>query len=230
MNRMFRIGLPLLTGLCLFASFAFGQKTEVKLNAYGGSSYFRGSAAKSAAIGYYESYGLYGRTPGFAYSFEVQAQRVTRQKHLFGAGIAFEELRNNCDMLYPSTSYIDQALPPSPGRGAAIFTNSFINLNPYIGQRLFSKTITLDATVGFDVAFNVKSNNFLKTTTSHEVLFTPDIVNVPTVDIRPRLQLSAGYRHINVLAAYSLGLTNYENWFTTKAYLNFLRVGAGYRF
>jgi len=230
MNPTLRKGLPLLIFLCFAVSVAFSQKIEIKANAYSGLSYFRGSASKSSSAGYYDNYGAYGRTPGFSYSFELQTQRVTRQKHLYGLGLAFERLSSKCDhTLLPPTDLIGEGPIPPADKGTTTFTNAFINLNPYAGQRLLNKTITLDATIGVDVAFNIKSKSTFTTSTYKEDLNAPGIISAPSVDARPRLQLSAGYRHINVLAAYSLGITNYNKWLKPKAYLHFLQFGIGYR-
>lgn len=228
MNPTLRKSLPLLTILCLAISLAFSQKTELRLNAYGGPSYFTGSAARSSAVGINDDYGVYGRNAGFAYSFELQGQWVTRQKHLLGVGIAFEKLTSKSNTKLPPTDYIGGALPPAE-EGVTAYTNSFINLNPYIGQRLISNKFTLDAAIGVDAAFNVYSNSTF-TGEDKRALFDSKTLNSPFVDVRPRLQLNAGYKHVSLLAGYSLGLTNYTSSSNKKAYLHFLQFGVGYKF
>lgn len=227
MNPTFRKSLLLLTTLCLVFYVAISQKIELRANAYGGQSYFRGSGARSTAIGINDSYGVYGRDAGFAYSIGLQGQWVTQQKHLLGLGLSFEKLSTKCNTTLPATDIVGNT-PPQTEYGVTTFTSSFINVNPFVGQRLLDKSVTLDATIGFDVAFNIKSNSTFTTTFKQE-LFDASTINAPSIDARPRLQLSAGYKKINVLAGYSFGITNYDNLNKNKAYLQFVQFGVGYK-
>ena len=227
MNPTLRKGFGLFTALCLAFPVAFSQKIEIRANGYGGPSYFRGSGARSSATGINDSYGVYGRNAGFAYSFELQGHWVTQQKHLLGLAVAFERLSTKCNKTLPPTDIVGNTVPQVE-HGVTAFTSSFINVNPYVGQRLLNKAVTLDATIGFDVAFNLKSNSTFTTTYKRE-LFDAKGINAPSIDARPRLQFSAGYKRINVLAGYSFGVSNYDNWSKYKAYLHFLQFGVGYK-
>ncbi len=98
-----------------------------------------------------------------------------------------------------------------------------------MGKRLLAKKITLDATLGLDVALCLKSHASLVTSFGNEdYWFTKNEIS-PAVDLRPRLQLAAGYKKLGIAAGYSLGLINYKSAPGTKAYSNFLRMGLSYR-
>jgi hypothetical protein len=220
-----------LIALCLIGSFLFGQRTEIRVNAFSGIFSFFGSGSTSASTGYLNPYGLYGRRPGFSYSFELQVQQVTKQKHLFGLGISLEKLRSKAKTTLYATDIITGQIPMPPETGATTLTNTFITLNPFIGQRFLSKVITMDALLGLDLAYSLKSFVVIKMFTSgrnDSYSFAHNEIT-PSVDVRPRVQINANYKNFGLLVGYSLGLTNYQTKLDSKAYAKFFRIGISYK-
>ena len=73
--------------LYLISDFSYGQKAEIKVNAYSGLFFFRGDGSTATSlvgvaddIGYYNT-NLYGKKSGFSYSIELQLQQLIKQNH-----------------------------------------------------------------------------------------------------------------------------------------------------
>lgn len=223
--------------LCLslaFASLSYSQKTELRANAYSGLFFFRGSGSVVASnphigdMGYYNPK-PFGRKSDFSYALELQAQRATRQKHLYGLGVGFERLTSSTRI--DSVTY-DWA-GNHPETGNVTLTNDFITFDPYVGQRLITKNITVDVQAGIDFSVNTRVYERAKITSEKNAAYSMNKDKYP-VDIRPRLQLNAYYNKIGVLVGYSVGTTNfyhYDNpyFVNNKAYANYLRIGVSYR-
>ena len=227
--------LFILLSLCSAGSYCFAQKTELRLNAYSGVFFFRGNGSTTYStvhvsddIGYFNPM-PYGRKSSFSYAFEFQVQRVTKQKHLFGMGISFERLKSRA--VVDSTSYTFVGY--QQGSGHVTLANTFMTLNPYIGQRFIANKFTFDIMAGIDFAISTKVHEEAKVTSDNDATYNKSKSNYP-VDFRPRLQINASYNRIGILAGYSIGLRNlysYPNPFFSdkKAYSNFLRLGMSYR-
>lgn len=223
--------------LCLITNYCYGQKTELRLNAYSGLFAFRGSGSTSVTTisnsgpadepGYYNAY-PYGRKSDFSYAFEIQVQRVTSRQHLFGAGISFENLKSslNIDSIWTQIGRVDVD-------GTAVLSNHFITVNPYIGQRFVIKGVTFDVQAGIDVAASIKVYEEAKIEVDKKYTYSKTHKNYP-VDIRTRIQINAYYKQVGLLAGYAVGIENlYKNagydYLNRKAYSNFLRFGLSYR-
>src|SRR5689334_10831402 len=118
------------TVLCLLTTISLAQKTEIKLNAYGGLFSFRGNGSTNGDNNFSGSYVLFGRKPGFSYSFEMQAQKITKQQHIAGLGVAFERVKSTSKVTLFPTDIFGSGPPPPPMYGQTTLTNSFINVNP----------------------------------------------------------------------------------------------------
>lgn len=171
----------------------------------------------------------YGRESGFSYVAELQAQRVTRQNHLFGAALAFEQLQSK-----EAVTAVFTQMGIRPTTGTATFTGSFLTATPFVGQRFPIGMVSLDVQAGVDIAAAVQVREEANFTLDKNYIFG-GIYKNPPVDIRPRLQLNAFYKRMGLLAGYSVGTTNYYSgpnyrYLQQSAYSNFLRFGLSYAF
>src|SRR4051812_9928766 len=141
----------------LIGSMCYSQHTEIRANAYTGFFFFCGSGATSTStvhvddvIDYFNPTS-YGKKSGASYSLEIQGQRVTRQKHVFGLGLAYENLESKAVV-----DSFSSDIGTRPVSGNVFMENTFITINPYIGQRFSVHDITFDALVGIDLSFSAK--------------------------------------------------------------------------
>jgi hypothetical protein len=225
----------LLLSLCLaFASLSHSQKIELRANAYSGLFFFRGSGSTAISnplitdVGYFDPMPN-GRKSDFSYALELQAQRVTRQRHLYGIGLGFERLTSRARI--DSASYTFVGTRPETGK--LILANDFITLAPYIGQRFVVDRVTLDLQAGVDLAFSTRVYEQAKLTSQKDVTYRLKKDNHP-LDIRPRVQLDTYHNRMGFLVGYSMGLKNLykynnPNFVNNKAYTNYLRIGVSYR-
>ena len=218
-----------------FASFSYSQKTELRANAYSGLFFFRGTGSMPTSTiyvsddhGYYNPM-PYGRKSAFSYALELQAQRVSKQNHLYGVGLGFERLTSRARV---DSSYYT-FFGKKPDTGNVTLANDFVTLYPYIGQRFNANKISIDLQLGVDLAFSTRVYDKAKLTREKEITYSEKMNNYP-LDIRPRLQLNAYHNRMGVSIGYSVGLKNvykYDNpyFVNNKAYTNFLRVGISYK-
>lgn len=222
--------------LSLCVVFCYGQKLDIRSTIYGGLFFFRGSGATSTStvrvaddIGYHNPTS-YGRKSDFSYAIELQAQWVTKQKHVFGLGVGYEELTSKA----PVDFFYGDLPDGIPASGKVTMAYTYLTMNPFIGHRFFISTVTLDALLGVDCAFNQNDPQEeawlvapFKAIYKRKKQFHPN-------DLRPRIQVNAYYSRIGVAVGYSLGTENLyyynnANFKNKKAYANFLRLGVSYR-
>lgn len=222
---------------CCTAHFCYAQKTELRANAYSGLFSFRGSGSVATttvstvgpgdAFGYYNAYS-YGRKSGHSFAFELQGQRVTKYKFLFGAGVGLESLQ--------SKTVIDSVWTQMGSRsttGNIILTNTFVTLNPFIGKRFAIGGVALDVQAGIDVAAAIKVHEEASLVLGEKYTFSKTR-NLFPVDLRPRIQINGYYKRIGLLAGYSYGTANFFNdpgydYLNKETYTNFLRLGISYK-
>lgn len=226
--------LSVLIVFFLSIQISYGQKTEINLDVYSGVFSFTGKGATPNSL--LNSYPTsspttsnpYGTKSGFSYSFEVQGQRITKRKNIYGLGISFEELTSNVniDAISVSNGYINYELT---AKGKTELKNTFLTFNPFIGHRYLYNKISFDILAGLDFAFCLESNENGKATAIGKDYVTGGIsMPKPSIDFRPRIQLKAGIKKFGFLAGYSSGLTNYQNKNNLKAYSSFLQLGFSY--
>lgn len=217
--------LVLLIVSCFTTSFLMAQHTSVQVNVYSGWYSFRGNGASAASSNLDIPYKIYGRQPGFSYAFEVQVKRITRHKHLFGLEVGREQVKTNTQIIFYQTDielpYYDPGIPP-PSK--TVLTNSFFVVNPFIGHQFSFGAIKLDALAGVDWAFCTRSHIDIKAVS---LGFANEKLQ-GSVDLRPRVQLNVGYKHLSLLSGYSLGLKRFDAGINTQVSSNFLRLGVGY--
>jgi len=232
-NWLIFLGLVLLTGPLN----TYGQSTEIHFNAYSGLFSFRGDGATSTAWMNIEhmvrpfniTSNPYGNKSAFSYAFEIQGQRITKHKNIFGIGLSYEKLSSKViiDTVFESGCFIYRLFP---ARGETSLKNSFITLNPYIGRRFSIGKMGFDVLAGIDLAYCIKSKESGSASIGSEKnITTANNMQKPSIDFRPRFQINAQIDKFGLLAGYSLGLTNFQPKNNPKAYSSFLRIGLSYQ-
>jgi len=231
-NKLFFIIFILLVS----RQFSYGQKTEINFNAYSGLFSFRGDGSSSTSWINFNPYtspdkftsNPYGKKNEFSYALELQGQRVTKSRNIYGIGISFETLTSKVKIdtvtengfLYWQYS----------ANGKTTLKNTFVTLNPFVGHRYFYRKISFDILAGFDLAFCLKSKEVGNATTNNKDYVTiENDKSKPSIDFRTRFQIKAQINKFGFLAGYSLGQTNYQTQNNPKAYSSFLRLGLSYQ-
>jgi hypothetical protein len=155
-------------------------------------------------------------------------QRITKKNDFYGLGISYETLTSkvNIDKLIQNGIILNQY----PATGKTTLKNTFITLNPFVGQRYISGKLFFDLSLGFDFGFCLKSHETGEAT-ANDIKYSTNVdneKNKPSVDFRPRIQIKTQYQKIELILGYSFGLTNYQIAGNDKAYTSFVRIGIGY--
>jgi hypothetical protein len=231
------IAKTFMTSLLLFiiGYVSYGQKTEISFNAYTAFFGFHGNGTTSTSYITADqaapepnsfTSNVYGKDGSFSYSLELQAQRITKRKMIYGVGVAFEQLNSKVNIDSVRLIVYGSQYPLT---GNTFLKNSFITLNPYIGRRFIVNKISLDFLLGTDIAFCQKSQEDSKTKLYNDPNHFTNPKDKPSVDFRPRVQVKAEYKNFGLLLGYSLGLTDYKKESETEAYSNLVRLGISYR-
>ena len=230
--------LLLFPGL-LMLSAVFGQTTELGLSLNTGLFSFAGhSAAPTSFINYstpqHSGYtnDPYGSKSGWCDGLSADLRRVTRRHLLFGVSLGYEALRSQVPLTGVDV-YTGIDAYSIGAQGHTDLTSRFINLFPSVGYRFTPGKMTVDITGGVDLAYCLSVGEKGKADAVNGVTFASsrDRKTI-SMDIRPRLQLSAGYRRTAVYVGYSYGLSNYMKGYIggpTGAYSRLLRFGVQYR-
>ncbi len=226
----------IISTLLVSGQFSYCQKTEINLNAYSGLFSFRGNGSSSTSWINYNPYtspdkftsNPYGKKSQFSYSLELQGQRVTKTKKIYGVGISFESLTSKVAIdTVTQNGFIYWQYSAD---GKTSLKNTFVTLNPFVGQRFSYHKIGFDILAGFDIAFCLKSKETGNATASNKTIYTVDNDKAkPSFDFRPRIQIKTQLKKVGFLVGYSLGLTNYQTQNNPKAYSSYLRVGLSYQ-
>ena len=228
----------MLTGYFTIASIcSFGQKTEINLNAYSGIfSYIGNGSTSSSKIisGIFVkpfTANTYGKNGAFSFSLETQVIKNTKTHFLYGIGLAYESLisRVRIDSVVFNGEVIRLIEPTFDANGKTKLTNTYLNLNPFVGKRFIRGMLSFDVLTGIDLGLCLTSHeDGSATDTSKRVVVTNNDEPRPAIDFRPRIQLKAQYKKVGILFGYSFGLTNYQTTGNSKVYTNFLRMGLSY--
>lgn len=219
--------------LALVFTTGFAQKWEVYTNLYSGVHFFRGSGSGSNSWlalhtptdtkGYLTD--PFGKKTGFNYAAEIQVQKLTKGKLIWGSSLAFESLASQVAIQYMHPAPYASALNPVSGTG--VLRNNFITLTPFVGKRLLLGKSFFDVSVGSDLGLLLESKESGKATGTGKT-FTVQLTDRRTrLDIRPRLQIKVQLHQFGIAAGYSLGIRNYLDY--DKVYSNFARLGLSYR-
>ncbi len=234
----------LLSLFCLLGVTTYSQKTELHVNAYSGLFFFRGSGSTSSATVFsndtfiYSSDKPFGRKSAYAYAIELQLQRVSARKHLYGVGMSWEELKSETPVGYYTGGDLPNQGPrpaTGPHRDKITIGTAFLNINPYIGQRFVAGRFIVDLQAGIDLSVCTKVQESAFRYAAADSKYVPYYqINrkKPFMDFGPRMQVNASYNRIGLIAGYSLGLTNFRGSqpaTSNAACTNFLRFGLSYR-
>ncbi|CAN5517205.1 hypothetical protein BH09BAC6_BH09BAC6_30310 [soil metagenome] len=224
------------------------QKVEVYADANAGLFHYAGKSTTStsffnSAPNNTYTNNPYGNKNGFSYGGAVRAQYVGKSGFIAGLQTGYEILRSKVDItrvyplminLYygPAVNYA--AAVPYASKGEVFLQNSNINMNPYIGYRIKTKTVKIDLLPGIDLGFNIKSYDKGKATVDDGTVYKVDQkrTNAPT-DIRLRFGIAASFRRTGITASVAHGLTNYESRVigdaAYEAHSELLRFGITYK-
>jgi len=228
--------------VCILNS-VFAQRMEYSLSFNSGlfsfagrssasSSFINGNHSSTASNAYTNN--PYGSKNGLCYGMSANVKRVTKINIIYGIDLGYEMLRSQTTIngVYDYSVALSSTLNPASGKTNLNF--SFINLQPFAGYRFAIKPVYIDITAGVDVArcLTAREDGNAKTTTGLAYNTSMDRKTI-TTDIRPRVQLAAGYKRWGVYTGYSLGLKNYlkdrVSGGTNESFSRILRFGITYR-
>jgi len=211
------------------------QKIEFSIQPQAGPFHYVGSSAIKETFYFIDDapYGkvnasLPGKIPGFSYSIEAGAKRVSKKQWIQGVGVSFESLKSKCNI-----NRVVGLGGSSEVSGSNEATNKYITVNPYFGKRIGTKKILLDIAMGIDFAFGLSSyqEGQFQGNIGNPYFYKVDATK-PETDIKLRFQLTTFYKKFGLLIGYSYGLTNYyrkPGWPGSEAFSRFLRMGISYR-
>jgi len=197
-----------------------------------GSTSFINSYASSTALNPYTN-NPYGSKNGLCYGISANAKRVTKMNIIYGIDLGYEMLRSQTTInaVYDHTIAISTTLSPASGKTNIDF--SFINMQPFAGYRFTMRPVYIDITAGVDVAHCLSAREKGNATTTTALAYNTSVDRKTiTTDIRPRIQLAAGYKKWGVYTGYSLGQVNYLKGYvggTNESYSRIFRFGITYR-
>ena len=223
----------------LFFTGLFAQKTEYGIAFNSGLFSFSGpSSGKYSQINYDNTKNNgytnnpYGSLAGLCYGLSLNIKRVTKKNLDLGLDLGFETLRSKVNINAVNGSSTASSFK-IPAAGTTFLNSHFINLYPYIGHRFSIKKIIFDLAGGLDFAYclaaSEKGNAKAENGTIYITALDRKTINL---DIRPRIQLSAGYQKWGFYIGYSYGLTNYTAAYvggTNECYGRLARFGLTYR-
>jgi hypothetical protein len=224
----------------LFLTSVSGQKTEFNGAMNSGLFSFSGLSSRGTTSinwddrtnsGYTNE--PYGSKSALCYGFSFNVKRVTKRNLLFGIDLGYETLRSKIS-IDRIDGYTGFSTYQYNATGKTFLNSDFLNLNPFLGYRIYSKNISFDLAGGFDFGYclkgtengNARASNGIKYTTSGDS-------KSGIIDIRPRFQFSASYNKLGLYAGYSYGLLNYMMWVKGdgiwEVYSRDLRFGITYQ-
>ncbi len=223
--------------LLLTAQFSFGQKKQITfqvssgLFSFGGGSAGKTSFMNISDVGTISNYtnNPYGSKSSFSYGLGVQFQHLTRKNFIYGLQLSYESLSSKLkiDNAYGEITW-------SVEDGKTILTNNFINLFPFIGQRMkLFNGIDSDLLMGFELGIGLSSKEHYSLTTNqgHEISGINER-KLPNIDFRPRIEFVNYYKNFGLSIGYSYGLTNYQSGLDggdREAKTRYLRFGLNCR-
>jgi hypothetical protein len=226
--------------ILLFLIKASGQKTELRGAMNSGLFSFSGLSSRGTtsinwddrtSSGYTNE--PYGTRSALCYGFSFNVKRVTKRNFLFGIDLGYETLRSKVS-IDRIDGYTGFSTYQYIATGKTFLNSDFLNLNPFLGYRIYSKNISFDLTGGFDFGYCLKGTENGKARASNGIKYsTSGDSKSGIIDFRPRFQFSAGYKKFGLYAGYSYGLLNYMMWVKGdgiwEAYSRLVRFGITYQ-
>lgn len=230
--------LLLVIAALLTLTIAQAQKTEYRISFNSGLFSFAGNEANETTflffndqtnLGYTDN--SYGSKMGLSYGLSANIQRVTKGNFILGLDLGYETLRSKRSIIGFVASNGTETYELSAD-GQTFLNSQFANVYPFLGYRIMESPIILDLTGGIDIAHCLSAKEDGEATDSNGKKYeTSSEVETIKNEIRPRIQLSVGFKKVGVYVGYSYGLKNYlEGYipaFESKARL--LRFGLTYK-
>ncbi len=122
--------------------------------------------------------------------------------------------------------------PDTLKAGKALIRNRYLNLQPFVGKRVCYKKVDLDITAELDFGVGLSSREKAVIISSAGKYIVTTKRPLPTVDFRPRLNLTGYYRAFGLSLGYSHGITNYsagQYGNRPEVYSRMWRIGVAYR-
>ena len=229
----------------LFFQASMAQRTTLSVSAMGGLSSFRGSSAvKTGWIGtggfwcdcQAVSANPFGTRWGLAYGLAATVQIEFGDRFLAGTEVGYESLRNQSviDRLQVDDAifrFDDLILPKNKKNGKNRTSSQFIQVFPHLGYTLArSQGIEVKVLVGTDLGFGINSYAQPTLPRYFSDLERKNMVLMPSLDLRPRIQLSVYRQRLGLNAGYAHGLTNWAKQERDgRAYLGVVRLGVSYK-
>ncbi len=215
----------------------YGQRTEFSGQAGSGLFSFRGPGAVSETRIYgndtpplFVLGNPYGRRSGFSYSVAGQIQHITRSGFIYGVQAGYESLTSRVGITTITYAEIFPIIP-QPTAGWATLRNQYVNVQPFVGKRFGNQHVSLDVTAGADLAGGLSSHEQSESQGTMGYHTTDMDRPHPSVDLRPRVNLTGYYRAFGLSLGYSHGLTKYtiDPYSDNRIYGRMWRVGVVYR-
>lgn len=242
MNREFLLIIITLS----FLHSSIAQKREFNVNASTGlfSFYGKGSTGTSQIKNTpYTSpqtftSNPYGKKSGFSYSIELQGKQISKNRMIYGVGLAFENLQTKTSIDTITQDGVIYNIYQATGETK--LTNSYLSLTPFIGKRFVFDNVELDLSAGVSISACLKSREF-GSAISIDKTFQLEAKNdrkKPAIDVRPEVGLKLQKNRFGLLTGYSIGLVNYYDksqlmcggdGSNKKAFSSFWRFGLSYR-
>lgn len=227
--------LLLTIGTLLTLILAHGQKTEYRISLNSGLFSFAGpDAGETTFITFNDqtqwayTNNPYGSKGGLSYGFSANVQRVTKQHFILGLDFGYEILRSKVSIYGIAGTEFDGL----SAEGQTYLNSDFTNVYPFLGYRIIDKTITLDLTGGIDIAHCLSTKEDGEATDSNGKKYetSKDRKTIKN-EVRPRIQLSTGFKKVGLYVGYSYGLTNYTFQYRPQleSYARLLRFGLTYQ-
>ena len=228
----------LLFSSLLSLSTVFAQKTEFGLSLNSGLFSFAGPSATSTSfinsIAQVSTYtnNPYGSKVGWCDGLSADLTRVTRRRLLLGISLGYEALRSKVSLT--SVNWYNGIDGYTfAAHGHTDLSSRFINLFPSAGYRFTPGKLNVDLTGGLDLGYCLSAWENGKAYASNGATFSSSRGRkTVSADIRPRLQLSAGFHKTAAYVGYSYGWSNYMAGYvggSNSAYSRLLRFGLQYR-
>lgn len=238
--------LLVIVTLSLSGHLSFAQKREININVSSGLFSFHGNGSTATSHINNTPYtsphtftsNPYGKKSGFSYAIELQGKQVTKNKIIYGVGLAFENLQAKTDIdTITEDGYVYNVYRAT---GETKLTTTYLSLSPFIGKRLIFNNVELDVSAGMNISAVLKSReqgSAISLDKSYQ-LEAKNNKQKPAIDLRPEAAINLQRNRFGLLTGYSIGLVNYHdrsqlicggNGSNKKAFSSFLRFGISYR-
>ena len=209
--------LLLVVAALLTFTIAQAQKTEYRISFNSGMFSFAGNEVNETTFLFFNDQtnsaytdNSYGSKAGLSYGLSVNIQRVTKRNIIWGLDLGYETLRSKRSIIGIAGSNGTETYELSAD-GQTFLNSNFTNVYPFLGYRILESPVILDLTGGIDIAHCLSAKEDGEATDSNGKKYeTSSDEETIKNEIRPRIQLSTGFKKIGLYVGYSHGLKNYR--------------------